>query len=214
MYWACKTASFAVLAAVLGSAQKADSSRYLDGETGLTFASYTSDNSLTYRIAVPSRAPNGSYDAVIQIAAPVTMGWAGFAWGGKMANNPLAVAWANGTSNAVISSREASGYVLPAAYAGATYTVLSAGTHVNATHWQVTAQCSGCTSWANAGAGVQTVNPTAQNTFAIAFAAKPPKTPESNASAFGIHDGLGRPVFDLAQGANANLTAKVKRLQR
>jgi hypothetical protein len=79
---------------------------YDDPETGLTFSSYTSDRGIIYRIAIPDTIPEPKvYDTVLQIVAPTDVGWAGWAWGGHMTYNPLAVAWANGTSNVVLSSR-------------------------------------------------------------------------------------------------------------
>ena len=62
---------------------------------------------ITYRVAIPSNVlPNEFYDTVIQVVAPIDIGWAGMAWGGHMIYNPLTVAWKNGR-NIVISSRGA-----------------------------------------------------------------------------------------------------------
>jgi hypothetical protein len=84
---------------------------YTDPETGFTFASYnaayTLSKSIAFRVAVPSDASRvSSYDAVLQVVAPLDVGWAGLAWGGSMVNNPLTVSYANGNS-ATISSRYA-----------------------------------------------------------------------------------------------------------
>jgi hypothetical protein len=74
----------------------------------LTFASYTSDRGITFRVAIPDPIPEDKvYDTVLQIVAPHDLGWAGWAWGGHMTYNPLAVVWANGTNNVVLSSRVA-----------------------------------------------------------------------------------------------------------
>ncbi len=79
---------------------------FADQETGLTFASYTSDRGITFRVAIPDVIPdNKVFDTVLQIVAPKDLGWAGWAWGGHMTYNPLAVVWANGTNNVVLSSR-------------------------------------------------------------------------------------------------------------
>lgn len=88
----------------------ADSSAFQDAETGLSFASYTSDRNITFRVAIPDTIPANSttFDTVLQIVSPKDVGWAGWAWGGHMTYNPLAVAWANGTNNVVLSSRIAS----------------------------------------------------------------------------------------------------------
>ncbi len=84
----------------------ADSAVFADQETGLTFASYTSDRGITFRVAIPDVIPdNKVFDTVLQIVAPKDLGWAGWAWGGHMTYNPLAVVWANGTNNVVLSSR-------------------------------------------------------------------------------------------------------------
>lgn len=90
-----------------------DSSAYHDRETGLAFASYTTDNGIAYRVAIPDPVPtNATYDVVLQIVSPKAVGWAGWPWGGHMTYNPLAVAWANGTHNVVLSSRMATYVVL------------------------------------------------------------------------------------------------------
>lgn len=78
---------------------------YEDAETGLTFASYTSDRGITFRVAVPDPIPDDKvFDTVLQIVAPTDVGWAGWAWGGQMTYDPLAIAWADGT-DVVLSSR-------------------------------------------------------------------------------------------------------------
>lgn len=63
----------------------------------------TTHSNPIYRIAIPD-APSANFDTLLQIVAPVSVGWAGFAWGGGMTLNPLAVAWPNG-NKATISSR-------------------------------------------------------------------------------------------------------------
>lgn len=93
------------------SSQAADSSVYHDAETGFTFSQYNAQyaigRTIAFRIALPSPIPaNSAYDAVIQVVAPVDVGWTGLAWGGTMVYNPLSVSWANGNS-AVVSSRYA-----------------------------------------------------------------------------------------------------------
>ena len=61
---------------------------------------------MTFRVAIPATIPaSAEFDTVLQIVAPITIGWAGFAWGGTMTYNPLAIAWANGTNNVIISPR-------------------------------------------------------------------------------------------------------------
>ena len=63
--------------------------------------------SISFRIAVPSPIPvNSAYDVVIQVVAPVDVGWTGLAWGGGMLQDPLAVSWQSGAT-VVVSSRYA-----------------------------------------------------------------------------------------------------------
>lgn len=88
-----------------------------DSVTGFTFsefrAQYVLGGYITYGVAVPSGVAAGTpYDVVLQVTAPVDVGWAGLAWGGSMTSNPLAVNWQNGDS-AVVSSRFATYVVLP-----------------------------------------------------------------------------------------------------
>ena len=88
--------------------QCGDTTSYVDAVTGFTFASYTGDYDITFRIAVPSPVPADTvFDTVLQVVAPIKFGWFGIAWGGSMTYNPLAIAWANGTNGVVVSSREA-----------------------------------------------------------------------------------------------------------
>ncbi len=63
---------------------------FCDSLTGICYTSYTTTLGISYRIALPKT--NGSADdTILQIVAPVTIGWAGFAWGGTMPWNPLSV---------------------------------------------------------------------------------------------------------------------------
>ncbi|KAL8320971.1 hypothetical protein RB597_007308 [Gaeumannomyces tritici] len=143
-----------------------------DTETGFRFTQYKAAYSLgyeriVYRVARPRFVSvNQGYDVVIQIQAPVEVGWAGLAWGATMKNSPLTVVWAN-CSNTIISSRS---HALPTSYDGAIYSVLGSATFVNKTHCQVTAKCSGCTSWTDPDLGLITVTPTGFNEFAWAYA--------------------------------------------
>lgn len=59
-------------------------------------------SNVTYGIAIPD-SPQ-PFDVLLQIVAPITVGWAGFALGGDMLRDPLVVAWANGNT-AVVSPR-------------------------------------------------------------------------------------------------------------
>ncbi|KAK0709205.1 hypothetical protein B0T26DRAFT_653749 [Lasiosphaeria miniovina] len=208
--------SAAGLAALLGLAPRQfepDSVQLFDSVTGLNYSSYTNDRHITYRVAIPDPLPgNLEYDTVLQVIAPIDVGWAGLAWGGAMTYNPLAIVWANGTNNVVVASRIAYGYYSPPAYPQANYTVLKTGTHINATHWQVTAKCSGCSKWGDDDIGFTELDPQYQVTFGFAYGNNPVDTPSSIASTFGIHDSIGHPVYDLQVAKNAGFTAKVEGL--
>lgn len=125
-----------------------------------------------------------------------------------MTYNPLTLAWRSGT-DVIVSSRFAFGYYVPPPYTGATYTVLKTGTHVNTTHWQITAKCTGCTHWGDDDTGVTDLDPTQQNPLAYAYSTVAPETPASNTSSFGIHDSIGHWYHDFAQGVNPGFAALV-----
>ncbi len=57
----------------------------------------------TFRIAIPDGS-SPPFETLLQIISPASFGWAGFAWGGAMTLNPLAVAWPNG-DKVMVSSR-------------------------------------------------------------------------------------------------------------
>ncbi|KAK0630303.1 hypothetical protein B0T17DRAFT_589870 [Bombardia bombarda] len=143
-----------------------------------------------YRIAIPdgSAAP---FDTLLQIISPVSLGWAGFAWGGGMTLNPLTVAWPNG-NKAVVSSRWASGHTAPTTYSQATYKTLSSSK--NATHWTIEVVCSGCSKWS----GGQ-LSTSGLNTFAFAVSKTPVSQPASSSSAINYHSNFGMlPATDLS----------------
>ncbi|KAH6657391.1 hypothetical protein BKA67DRAFT_532602 [Truncatella angustata] len=203
----------AVLAAIapLG-ALAADSVVTTDPETGFTFSSYAASyaigKTLTIRVAIPSNAtPNAPYDAVVQLAAPVEVGWTGLAWGGSMVQNPLTIGWANGNS-AIITPRWATGHSTPAVYSGATLQVLKIGTHTNGTHWQVTAKCTGCTSYTGA-SGAKVLSPTGSNRLAFAYSKSKPSNPSSGSSSFPVHDVTNYWSHDFAAAQNVNFAALV-----
>ncbi|KAF2735400.1 CBD9-like protein [Polyplosphaeria fusca] len=183
--------------------------RVVDSETGLTFSSYNvpyktnAGKVITYRIAVPSAATSSAgYDVVLQIAAPNEIGWAGLAWGGSMVTNPLTVAWSSGSS-AVVSSRWATGHTTPTIYSGATLTLMTKGTHVNGTHWQFTAKCTGCTSFTSS-SGARVLNPKGSNRLAFAYSLSKPSGNSPSAS-IPIHETPNYWTHDFSMGQNANL---------
>jgi hypothetical protein len=195
------------LLAIASQARAADSTVYQDPLTGFTFSSYNAaysiGNYMQVRIAVPSNATaSAAYPAVIQVVAPTAVGWAGVAWAGTMIRNPLTVSWASG-GTAVVSSRYASAYSAPAPYTGATYTLLSKGTRVNSTHWQITALCSGCTAYTGSNNQNVIINPKSAN-HRLAFATSSTKpSGTSTSSPITAHQVHTAWMHDLAAAGNA-----------
>ncbi|EPE08559.1 cbd9-like protein [Ophiostoma piceae UAMH 11346] len=188
---------------------QADSTQYIDAVTGFTFSQYVNDKGIVFRTALPADAQvNANYDAVLQLIVPISVGWAGFAWGGSMTYDPLTIVWVNG-ADVVLSSRMAYGYYVPPAYDDATYTVLKKATHVNATHYQLTALCLGCTLWGDSDTGITSIDPTAKGSLAFAFATAPVTAPSNNASSFSIHDVVGHWTHDFSVAANDDFNATV-----
>jgi len=215
MCWIFGALWVAALVGIASGDTVAGASVYHDPETGFTFsqwnAMYNLGSAVTFRVAVPSPvAANTPYDAVIQVVAPIDVGWTGLAWGGQMEYNPLAVSWSSG-SNTIVSSRYATEHAAPPAYNGATYSVFKTGTHVNRTHFQYTAKCSGCTSFTGSSGSRVILNPTGTNRFAFAYASSKPSSPYSNTSSLPVHDVYSYWSHDFSAGANAaftSLTAK------
>ncbi|KAI5919410.1 hypothetical protein F4810DRAFT_503177 [Camillea tinctor] len=186
-----------------------------DTVTGFTFSEYlapitTGSTVISFRIAIPSPATD-SYDAVVQVIAPTSVGWAGLAWGGQMVNCPLTVAWANGNS-AVVSSRRATSHTAPTTNPAATLQLLSTGTGSNGTHWQYTAKCSGCTSFTGSGNQVKNLNPAGGNRLAFAFSRTRPSG-SSPDSTIAVHDVYNYWDHDFSTAGNADFEALVARNQ-
>jgi Cytochrome domain of cellobiose dehydrogenase len=81
---------------------------FCDALTSICYASYTSELGIAYRVAIPNVTDEAvPTDAILQIVAPISVGWSGFTWGGSMLGNPLSVGWSsgNGAGHALISSR-------------------------------------------------------------------------------------------------------------
>lgn len=100
---------------------------------------------------------------------------------------------------------------MPTAYTGETLQVLKTGTKVNATHWQVTVKCTGCTTWKTSSGSTTNLNPSGSNRLAYAYASTAPSTPSSNTSSFGVHDNFGYWNQDFSQGQNADFQALVSK---
>jgi len=90
--------------------------------------------------------------------------------------------------------------------------VLKKGTHVNATHWQVTAKCSGCSKWGDEDTGITHLDANAENPLAFAYSDVPVNDAAKNDSSFNIHDRIGHWVHDFSQGANANFAASLAKI--
>ncbi|KAK3695648.1 hypothetical protein B0T22DRAFT_508949 [Podospora appendiculata] len=166
--------------------------KYCPGGTSICFSEYTvATHNIIYRIAIPevTAAP---FDILLQIVAPKAVGWAGLAWGGKMSNNPLTIAWPNGDS-ALVSSRFTTGHSAPGAYTGATYTILPSTTS-NATHWQLNVLAVGASQWAGG-----SLDPNGQNALAWAKSSKAVTTASSNVSAISAHDAKAIFAHDFSQ---------------
>ncbi|KAF1833300.1 hypothetical protein BDW02DRAFT_648488 [Decorospora gaudefroyi] len=174
---------------------EAQSTVVYDAETKISYSSYTEpETGMTFGIALP-KVVTDPYDAIIRITAPITHGWAGFAWGGTMVWNPLSVAWPNKES-ATISARFAFSLSMPRGYDGAEHIYLK-GTHTNATHWTVNALCKGCTGWQDNADERYALNGTGTTEFAWAYSVSPVQDPARNDSAFNFHQGWGKWIHDL-----------------
>ncbi|KAI1346709.1 hypothetical protein F5Y01DRAFT_330472 [Xylaria sp. FL0043] len=203
------------LAALLGSASEglaADTTTVQDPETGFTFSDYQAQfvigQSITFRVAVPSPAP-ANYDLVFQIIAPNAVGWAGLAWGASMINDPLTIGWAY-SNQGVVSVRRTTVRTQPQVYNGATAQVLKTGTRVNGTHWQVTAKCSGCSTFTTTGTTTKSLNANGTNRLAFAYSkTKPPSS--SAATSITVHDTFGYWDHDFSVAGNANFAALVQK---
>ncbi|KAI1463575.1 CBD9-like protein [Daldinia caldariorum] len=203
-------------AALSGFASKASADVFRDPDTGFSFSQKdvpitTNNDHITFRVAIPSPAPaNQPYDAVVQIVAPVAAGWVGVAWGGSMTNNPLLLSWYNGGSG-VVSIRRATTHTAPTIYTGATAQILKKGVKTNGTHWQVTAQCAGCTSFATTGSGTKTLNPAGSNRLAFAYSKAKPAQPGSATSPISVHDLFNYWEHDFAAAGNPQFADLVNR---
>ncbi|KAL8284513.1 hypothetical protein RB597_001951 [Gaeumannomyces tritici] len=194
------TAALALFAAAPTVVQAA---KFCDGP--VCYSEFVSTQRVAYRVAVPDTAARGTaFEVLIQIVAPRAVGWAALAWGGQMTNNPLTIAYSNGGTGAVVSSRRAVSRTAPSPYPGASYAVFGTST-TNATHWRLDVLCSGCSAWTGG-----SVDPAgAAVTIAWASSARAPTTPSSNTSTIAIHDNKARVAFDLAAGRIANFTQVV-----
>jgi hypothetical protein len=97
-----------------------------------------------------------------------------------------------------------SGYSMPTAYAGATYTTLPTSS-VNSTHVRLDLLCSGCSQWTGQNNVVTQLDPSSTSvTFAYARSGNEVATPSSNTSSFGMHTAKGTFSFNLASAKDVN----------
>ncbi|KAI0175427.1 hypothetical protein BJ166DRAFT_621748 [Pestalotiopsis sp. NC0098] len=187
---------------------QSDTTAYTDTETGIKFQSYTDTaTNVSWRVALPE-ATDGSYDIIVQIEGPASLGWIGWAWGGTMAYNPLTVTWAN--SNSVVhSSRMAYGYHSPDVYNETTYQTLK-GTAVTGENFKFTALCKGCSSWTDPDGNQQSLDLTQPARLAFALSHTAVAEPGNSASTFDIHDSVGHWYADLAAAKSADFDTWVK----
>lgn len=189
-----------------GNALGQESVPFLDPLTGLTFSKYENELGVSFSIAIPDNVASGKpYDAVLQMVARKDIGWVALAWGGSMTYNPIALAWAHG-GEVVLTSRIAFGYYVPPIYGAAKYQIIPKATFVNATHFQVTAKCSGCTSWGDDDIGVTYLDPKEDQYLAFAYSSVPVDEPDNPESGFSMHDMTGHWVHSFAQGVNPDLS--------
>ncbi|KAI1120452.1 hypothetical protein F5Y10DRAFT_273047 [Nemania abortiva] len=203
------------LAALLGCASEglaADTSVVRDGETGFTFSEYRAQyvigQSITFRVAVPSPAA-ASYDLVFQIIAPNAVGWTGLSWGASMINCPLTIGWASGNTP-VASVRRTSVRTQPQVYTGATLQLLKTGTKVNGTHWQITAKCTGCSTFATTGSNTKALNANGSNRLAFAYSKTKPAS-ASSAAMLSVHDVYNYWDHDFSSAGNIDFDSLVQR---
>ncbi|KAF2659322.1 iron reductase domain protein [Lophiostoma macrostomum CBS 122681] len=179
---------------------------FQDPDTGFTFsntdAAYQLGKTIALRVAIPGNVSFGSgYDAVIQVAAPLEIGYAGIAWGGNMIYNPLTVAWSSGTNSAVVSARWATGHTTPTKDTRTTLKLIPKGTKRNGTHWQFTALCSGCTSYLGRSNANYTLGTRGTNKIAFAYSATKPSSTSSDAT-IAIHETPIYPTWDFSVAGN------------
>jgi hypothetical protein len=80
--------------------------------------------------------------------------------------------------------------------------------HVNATHFQVTAKCSGCTTWSVDGTPT-TLDPDSSHELAWSHSSTPPTNPADANSTFQQHDAVGMWNAEFAQAESYTFEALV-----
>jgi hypothetical protein len=82
------------------------------------------------------------------------------------------------------------------------------GSHVNNTHWQYTAKCTGCTSWTTNGVK-KTLDPKGVNRLAFAYSDTKPSPASSPSATMVAHQSFGYWYHDFSSGQNAAFASLV-----
>ncbi|CAG7847998.1 Cellobiose dehydrogenase Short=CDH; AltName: Full=Cellobiose-quinone oxidoreductase; Flags: Precursor [Serendipita indica DSM 11827] len=120
------------------------------------------DTSKTYDLTIGVAFPTSttSDEFIGEIVATKNVAWAGYDFGGAMADNLMLIVWPNG-NDFVWSTRIAAGYVLPVPYSGPVVTQLSSSM-MNSTHWKFVYRCQNCTSWTDPDGVAHSISTTTQ----------------------------------------------------
>ncbi|KAK2754823.1 hypothetical protein FQN54_006716 [Arachnomyces sp. PD_36] len=136
-------------------AQGSTEGNYTDPDTGIIFATQSSDmteGGITLGWALPKDAATlaaTEYIGLVVGGINNGSGWTGISHGGQMPEALLLLSWADGT-DVRTSFRYAPNYVMPDLYTGkATLTQISSS--VNETNFQLIYRCQGCWSWTQDG---------------------------------------------------------------
>lgn len=174
---------------------------------------------------------------VIQVVAPVDVGWAGIAWAGQMMLCPLTVVWANGNSchrllslchvrlahplthSSLFTQAFAKADDVCQRSCDAKYVqrclvrAVQDRNHTNRTHWQYTAKCSGCSSFLGGASSSSrtTLTGSGSNQLAFAYASAKPSNPSSNTSTIPVHDVYGYWSHDFSVAGNAAFASLVSK---
>ncbi|OJT10842.1 Cellobiose dehydrogenase [Trametes pubescens] len=168
---------------LVGSVYSQVAAPYVDSGNGFVFDGVTDPvHSVTYGIVLPQASTSTEF--IGEFVAPNEAQWIGLALGGAMIGDLLLVAWPNG-NKIVSSARYATGYTLPAAYAGPTITQLPSSS-VNSTHWKFVFRCQNCTAWDGG-----SIDPSGTGVFAWAFSNVAVDDPSDPNSSFAEHTDFG-----------------------
>ncbi|KAI1798304.1 cellobiose dehydrogenase [Ganoderma leucocontextum] len=182
---------------VVGTALAQVAAPYTDPGNGFVFDGITDAvYGVQYGIVLPQG--DTSTEFIGEIVAPIAAKWIGLAFGGAMIGDLLLVAWPNG-NDIVASTRYATAYTQPTAYAGPTLTTLPSSS-VNSTHWKYVFRCQDCTSWQGGGG----ISPTGTGVFAWAYSNVGVDDPSDPNSTFQEHTDFGFYGINFPDAQNSN----------